>query len=182
MALTPGTHRLGPPDGSVHVKTFREGMAARAGHDLVIEVTRWEASAEVDDAGALRALELEADPSSLEVREGVGGVKPLTDRDRADIHRTIEAKVLGGRPIGFRSTAVRPSDDGRRLDVQGDLTLAGRTRTVAVAVALAPDGRVAGTIPVTQSAWGIAPYRGLMGALKVRDDVEVVVDVRLPAA
>ena len=41
---------------------------------------------------------------------------------------------------------------------------------------------VHGTIPVTQSAWGIKPYRGLMGALKVRDDVEVVIDARLPAA
>jgi hypothetical protein len=156
-------------------------MAARAGHDLVIEVTRWEASAEVDDAGALRGLALEADPRSLEVREGVGGVKPLTDRDRADIHRTIEAKVLGGRPIAFRATAVRPSDDGTRLDVDGELALAGRTRAVAAALAVAADGRVAGTIPVRQSAWGITPYRGLMGALKVRDDVEVVVDVRLPA-
>jgi hypothetical protein len=38
---------------------------------------------------------------------------------------------------------------------------------------------VTGTIPVTQTAWGIKPYRGLMGALKVRDDVEVVVDARL---
>ena len=26
------------------------------------------------------------------------------------------------------------------------------------------------------------PYRGLMGALKVRDDIEVVVDARLPVA
>ena len=43
-------------------------------------------------------------------------------------------------------------------------------------------GRVSATIPVTQSEWGIKPYRGLMGALKVRDDVEIVLDVALPAA
>jgi hypothetical protein len=34
---------------------------------------------------------------------------------------------------------------------------------------------------VTQSEWGIAPYRGLMGALKVRDAVDVVIDARLPS-
>ena len=45
--------------------------------------------------------------------------------------------------------------------------------------AVADDGHVTGTIPVTQTAWGIKPYRGLMGALKVRDDVEVVIDARL---
>jgi hypothetical protein len=34
---------------------------------------------------------------------------------------------------------------------------------------------------VTQSEWGIKPYRGMMGALKVRDTVEVVIDVALAA-
>jgi hypothetical protein len=33
---------------------------------------------------------------------------------------------------------------------------------------------------VTQSDWGIKPYRGLMGALKVRDTVEIDIDVALP--
>ena len=41
------------------------------------------------------------------------------------------------------------------------------------------DGRVTGTIPIVQSQWGIKPYRGLMGALKVRDDVEILIDVQL---
>ena len=37
-----------------------------------------------------------------------------------------------------------------------------------------------GTLPVTQSEWGIKPYRGMMGALKVRDTIEVVIDVTVP--
>ena len=36
--------------------------------------------------------------------------------------------------------------------------------------------RAAGTVPLQPSAWGIKPYRGLMGALKVRDEVEIVVE------
>lgn len=180
VALAPGRHRLGPADGSVTVLTSREGMAARAGHDLVIDVTGWEASAEVGEGTAGWAFALDADPRSLRVREGRGGVKPLTDRDRADIHRTIEAKVLEARPIAFRSTAARPAHDGTRVEVEGELTLAGRTLPVAATLEVGPDGRVTGSIPVTQSAWGITPFRGLMGALKVRDAVEVVVDVRVP--
>jgi hypothetical protein len=43
------------------------------------------------------------------------------------------------------------------------------------------DGHVTGTLPLTQSNWGIKPYRGMMGALKVRDDLEIVFDVELPA-
>ena len=109
---------VGPESGSLLVKTFREGMAAKVGHDLVLEVTRWEAAVEEG------AIELTADPRSLEVREAVGGVKPLTDGDRAEIVENIDAKVLRGRPIAFRSRAVRA--EGRRLVAEGELTLAGR--------------------------------------------------------
>ena len=145
---------VGPADATLTVKTFREGVAAKAGHDLVIEVTRW--SARIGDDGT---VELSADPGSLEVREGVGGAKPLSDRDRREIGRTIEEKVLGTEPILFRGTA-----DG------GELTMAGTTRPVTIE--RTPGG---GRATLTQSAWGIKPYRGLMGALKVRDDVEVIV-------
>jgi hypothetical protein len=38
------------------------------------------------------------------------------------------------------------------------------------------DGHVTGTAQLVQSDWGIKPYRGLMGALRVRDSVELVFD------
>jgi hypothetical protein len=44
------------------------------------------------------------------------------------------------------------------------------------------DGRITGAIPLTQSDWGIKPYRGLMGALKVRDEIEITIDARLAGA
>ena len=43
-----GTHSLGPANGTVLVHTKREGMAARMGHDLTLEATRWEGTAVVD--------------------------------------------------------------------------------------------------------------------------------------
>jgi hypothetical protein len=169
-----GHHTLGPGDGTLLVKTYREGVAARAGHDLVLEVSRWEAT--VDET----TIEVRADPRSLEVLEGLGGVKPLTDRDRGDIRETIEAKVLRGRPISFRSTVVRQEDDG--LVVDGELTIGDTARPLSARLRMDDAGRVSGTIRIAQSDWGIKPYRGLMGALKVRDDVEVVIDVQLGAA
>jgi hypothetical protein len=36
-------------------------------------------------------------------------------------------------------------------------------------------GTISATITLAQSAWGIKPYRGLMGALKVRDEVEIAI-------
>jgi polyisoprenoid-binding protein YceI len=159
--------KYGPDNASLHVHTYREGVAAKVGHDLVIEVTRWEATMEGG------AIELTADPSSLEVREGHRGVKPLSDKDRREIVKNIDGKVLGRDQIAFRSTSV----DGD--DVAGELTMAGATRPVRARLDTG-GGRIRTTIPLMQSEWGIKPYRGLMGALKVRDDVEIVIDA--PAA
>ena len=173
MTLPTGTHRLGPENGSLHVKTYREGVAAKVGHDLTIEVTRWEGT--VSDS----AVELSADSRSLEVRAGERGVKPLSDKDRAEIRKNIDEKILKGQPIRFRSDSVR--DEGGVLAVEGELTIGNATRPVRAQLSAGDDGTVRGTIPLVQSEWGIKPYRGLMGALKVRDDVEIVVDARLPA-
>jgi polyisoprenoid-binding protein YceI len=178
MALPTGTHRLGPENASLQVRTYREGVAAKAGHDLIIAVTRWDATVEVGDEPAGWAVELNADPGSLVVREGLRGVKPLTDKDRAEIRKNIDGKVLGSHPIRFRSSAVRPAGDGG-LTVEGELSMAGAARPLTAQLSVAPDGAVSGTIPLTQSIWDIKPYRGLMGALKVRDAVEVVFDAKL---
>jgi len=178
MSLTPGTHEVGPANGTLRVNTYREGMAQKVGHDLVINVEKWDGTVEVGDDGKLTTVGLDADPKSLKVHEGKGGAKPLSDKDRGDIHKGIDGKVLGGQPITFRSTAVEHSGSG--LSVSGELTMAGTTKPASFQLELADDGRVNATLPVTQSEWGIKPYKALMGALKVRDEIEVVLDVPLP--
>jgi polyisoprenoid-binding protein YceI len=174
MTLPAGHHSLGPANASLQVRTYREGVAAKAGHDLIIEVTRWDATVQAGEDPSGWSIVLNADPRSLEVREGLRGVKPLTDKDRVDIRRNIDEKVLGSRPIEFRSTAVRQTDGGA-LVVEGALAMAGRTAPVTAHVRAEDGGRISGTIPLTQSGWGIKPYRGLMGALRVRDDIEIVI-------
>jgi polyisoprenoid-binding protein YceI len=181
MSFAARTHKLGPDNASLVVKTYREGMAAKAGHDLIIEVQRWEATLEVADDPSQSSLELHADPRSLYPREGLRGIKPLTDKDREEIRKNIDHKVLGAEPISFRSSAVEASGDGDRLSVRGELSVHGQTRPASFELSVGADGRMTGTVPLVQSEWGIKPYRGLMGALKVRDSVEVVFDGRLPA-
>jgi polyisoprenoid-binding protein YceI len=182
MTLPTGRHTLGPDNARLQVKTYREGVAAKAGHDLIIEVTRWDAVVDLGDGDpGASTVQLNADPRSLEVREGLRGVKPLTDKDRVEIRKNIDEKILGGDPISFRSTSVRPEGEGERLAIDGELTMAGTTRPITAQLGVGAGGRLTGTIAVTQSAWGIKPYRGLMGALKVRDDVEIVVDADVSA-
>ena len=181
MAIPEGDHSLGPGNASLQVKTYREGVAAKAGHDLIIDVTRWDATVAVAADPAGWTIELNADPRSLEIREGLRGVKPLTDKDRVEIRKTIDAKILGGTPIRFRASGVGRSDDGASLAIDGELSMAGSTQPLTAQLTVGDGGAIRGTIPVTQSRWGIKPYRGLMGALKVRDEIEVVIAASLAA-
>lgn len=177
MNLRPGTHTVGPGSARLEVHTYREGVGQKIGHDLILELERWEGTVEVGEGG-VSALGLEADAGSLQVRKGLHGVKPLSDRDRAEIRRNIDRKILLRRPIAFESTAV--DHDGGRLSVSGELTIAGATRPASFELELSADGSLRATLPVTQSRWGIKPYRGFMGALRVGDTVEVVLEARLP--
>jgi polyisoprenoid-binding protein YceI len=180
MALSAGTHRLGPENASLQVRTYREGVAAKAGHDLIIDVTRWDATVVVADEPSSWTVELNADPTSLEVREGLRGVKPLTDKDRLEIRKNIDEKILGRAPIQFRASRGRPADAGE-IAVDGELQMAGSTRPLTAQLSVEDGGAISATIPVRQSDWGIKPYRGLMGALKVRDEIEIVIAANLRA-
>ena len=178
MGLQAGTYRLGPDDGTLSIHTGRTGAAAKAGHDLVIEVTAWEGTLRVGEDPADTSVELEADATSLHVRSGSGGMQSLGDDDKGNIRATIDDDVLKGQAIAFRSTAVTGADG--QLTVEGELTLAGTTRPLAFDLAVGDDGRLSGAAVVKQTEWGMKPYSTLFGALKVADEVRVEIDAALP--
>jgi hypothetical protein len=69
MLLSAGEHEIGPWNGHLILRTFREGVAARAGHDLVIEATRWQGTITIPDApDSQPRLAVEVDLRSLQVR------------------------------------------------------------------------------------------------------------------
>jgi polyisoprenoid-binding protein YceI len=178
MPIPAGTYELGPESGTLSVRTGRTGAAAKAGHDLVIDVTAWHATLEVGEDRAQSSIVLNADATSLRVRQGTGGMQALGDDDKAGIEQTIDEEVLQRKGIEFRSTAMQAAADGSRLSVEGELTLVGTVRPIAFELAVA-DGTLSGSAVVKQSDWGISPYSTLFGALKVADEVEVVVDAQL---
>jgi polyisoprenoid-binding protein YceI len=171
--VEPGTHRFGPGNATLSVRTRRGGAAAKAGHDLLLHVTAWEGTLTIGDDGAPAAAELVADATSLRVQEGTGGMKALDDEDKANIHQTIDDEVFQRRDIAYRSIAV----DGSR--VEGELTLGDRARALALDLELTEDGAVSARATVTQSDWGLKPYSALFGTLKVLDDVEISLEGHL---
>ncbi len=114
MTVAPGRYRLGPDNGQLVIRTFREGLGARAGHDLVIDVTRWSGELTVNDDKSPAAIEAKIDMNSWIVREGNGGIKPLTDRDRREITTTAR-RVLSVQQhpdAEFTATGFMPAGDG----------------------------------------------------------------------
>lgn len=165
------SQNFGPDNASLKIRTGRTGGAAKAGHDLVIEVQSWQATL---DPEAQPALTLTADSRSLRVLEGTGGIKSLSESDKGDIKKTIDKEVLKGCDIEFRSSEVREVPGG--LSVSGELSLHGKQARVTFDLSTGEDGRVSGSATVTQSAFGMKPYSALFGALKVADDVTVEID------
>ncbi|GAA3086252.1 YceI family protein [Streptosporangium carneum] len=181
MDIVTGTYSLGPENGRLLVRTTRTGLGAKAGHDLTLEAARWHGEAVVDAADPARSsVTVEVDATSLEVREGIGGVKPLSDSDRGEIVKNIREKVLATArhpTITFRSTRVDGAAEAFR--VEGDLTIVGVTRPVTLEGGLL-EGRLRGSATVTQSRWGIKPYSALFGALRLSDETGVSFDLALP--
>ena len=174
MPIMPGTHELGPDNASLRIETKRGGAAAKAGHDLVIEVRSWWATLIIGEDAAENSLMLSAESGSMEVVEATGGIMALTDEDKVEIRGTLENEVLKPWQVEFRSTRVAPTEAGRRLEVTGELDMNGNTRPLDFDLDLDTEGAVSGTAMVKQSDWGIEPYSGLFGTLKVRDEVRVV--------
>ena len=180
MALRPGRYTLGTDRGRVTLSTGRDGFAAQAGHDLTIEVSVWSGDLTVGDEGEPTALSVNLDLSSLTVKTGTGGIKPLTDRDRREIAVTAR-KVLSverNPEATFVASSFEGQSDGRGV-IAGAFTLAGTSRPLSLEVATTGPDRYRATTSVRQSEFGIKPYTGFLGALKVSDAVGVEVDVDL---
>lgn len=168
----------GPEAARCVVLTFREGVLAGVGHDLVLRVTRLEVTVEGEavsariDAGSLRVV--------TAMHEGRPAPDELHARDKADIEATIRTSVLrAGRfpEIRFSSTAVAKRGDG--YEVKGQLAIAGVTREVTLPVQREGD-RLVTELRLHQPDFGIRPHRALMGTLRVRADVVVRASVPCP--
>src|SRR5262249_58873837 len=114
MLVCAGRHRLVPDRGRILLRTFRDGLAAQAGHDLTIEATRWSGELGVNQDLSPASLEVRIDLGALAVREGTGGVKSLTDRDRREIAVNARKGLGAGQypEAGFPAGKFRPDAGG----------------------------------------------------------------------
>jgi polyisoprenoid-binding protein YceI len=167
--------------------TGREGAAARVGHDLTLQATRWVATVVVDaDEPSRSRVRARVEAGSLVVLEARGGPVGLTDSQRSEIEDNVRVAVLRSERyprITFASTSIDANPNGRRALVTGALTIGRRTRatTLDLRVARSRLPRIVATTSIVQTDFGIEPYSALLGALRVKDVVDVTMEVRLPS-
>jgi hypothetical protein len=156
----------------VLVFTFKEGLLARAAHDLRLHVERFTITREGDEITA------RLEPATIVVDGVMHGERldpdGLGPRDCNKIVQTIRDDILRTRQhpsIEFRGR-LEPSS----LRCLGELTLCGVSRPLTIA-ATHERGRVRANVSLRPSDFGIAPYKALAGAIRLQDRVRVELDL-----
>ena len=180
MAMHAGRHQLSTDNGRITLRTSRDGLAAQAGHDLTIDAARWSGELVLADDLAPASLDVRIDMGALVVRAGSSGIKPLSDKDKREIAVTARKVLTSDRypEARFAATSFDAGPAGTGV-IAGTLSLAGQSRPVRLDVSQSEPGHYRATTTVRQTDFGIKPYSGFLGALKVADPVQVEVELDL---
>jgi hypothetical protein len=158
----------------LRVYTYKEGFLARVAHDLCLELGEFDVQVQGDTITAEFALE-SLSPLGAIVS---GALDPtaLSASDLAEIKKTLQREVLEVKRFARARFTGRYTATGDSLAISGELELHGRKRPLSFA-ALRQGQVVRGEALLTPSDYGIAPYRALMGALKLKDRVRVTFEL-----
>ena len=156
------------------------GWPLQAGHDLTIDAVRWSGELVVADDLAPESLDVTVDLGALVVRDGTGGIKPLTDRDKREIAVTARKVLSADRypEATFTATELRARPPAAAAPSAARSTLAGQSRPQRLQVSqTASRPCTTPPRPCGRPSFGIKPYSAFLGTLKVADAVEVEVDL-----
>jgi polyisoprenoid-binding protein YceI len=154
--------RFDPSNAECRVFTYKDGLLSPLGHDLELSVGRFTIDIQDGKVDASFASD------SLKVVSGSGGAMPLTQKDKASIEETIAKEILQSR----RYPDIRFHADNIEKEIRGTLTLVGKSREVACRHSI--DGaRHTAEARIHQPDFGIKPYRAMLGALRLKADVDV---------
>ncbi len=148
--------------------------------------TTFGGSLELADQGALTPDRLGEAVRSLDIRIPVARLdcnnNTMNDHMWDALERDRQPEIRY-RMTGY--TVIPTSSETAVVDLRGELTIAGTTRPHAVRLTARTleEGaiRVLGDSPIRMTEFGVEPPRAMLGALRVRDDVMVRIDLRLDA-
>lgn len=160
--------------GKLWVHTFREGAFSALGHDLEFELATFELE---EKDGSFRArLDLRTLEPRGALRNGMLDPGSLSRTELAQIRQSAHEVVLETTKYQEARVQGRYELSGERASVHAELELRGRTLPLDF-VAARDGGVLRARIELVPSRFGIKPYRAFLGALRLRDHVEVIVEI-----
>jgi polyisoprenoid-binding protein YceI len=173
------TYTVVPSESSFWVFAAKTGFFSMLAHDHEIGVKSFSGRVVIPGAGAAGgSLEMEIDATSLAVLD-----KKPSEEDKKKIFNSMHNEVLESakhRKITFKSVSVsdvkQTGNDAYSFVVNGDLTLRGVTKRIAVPVTatITPQQlRATGKYTLKQTDFGITPYSTAGGTIKVKNEVVV---------
>ena len=161
--------------GELTVFTFKEGLLSPVAHDLRLRASG--ASAELEGENLVVRLPLDELRVEGVMRSGVLDPRGLSPAQYAEIERAVRTEVLHTDRFPEASYRGRCTETSDQFSVTGELELSGRR------VALSGQGRRSLheyklSLELVPSRWGIAQYRALLGAIRLKDAVRVEVSFR----
>lgn len=169
--------RFDATNASCFVFTFKEGLLSPAGHDLRLRVERF--SIEVEESSIVARFFTASLVVDTAMKEGREAPSALSERDKAKIAAHIRDDVLHSAKYPeatFRSSSVERRADGG-YDISGEFTLHGVTRALQASTRATAHGQRLELV-LHQPDYSITPFTALMGTLKVRADVHVLIETR----
>jgi hypothetical protein len=165
--------------GTLTVLTFKDGLLSRLGHDLQLSLREFELT--IDQRQVDARFKTSAIVVDGAVRAG-GGLDryALTGRDEAEIREAIQSKVLltESFPEAHLNATLTVKSE-HEVSLRGMLELVGQAREIEFSIERR-DRHLRGSVVLVPSRWGIAPYKALLGALRLHDRVEVRFDLPDP--
>ncbi len=163
--------------GTILIFTFKDGILARAAHDLQLHFDSFEITLEGDDVRG--EFPLTAIVVDGPVEGGVVHREQYDAGKKADVQKAMRGEVLhiDKHPVSrFVGKAVA---SGAGFNVEGKLELGGQTAPLSFQVRN-EGGTYRAQIDIQPSQWGIAQYKALLGAIRLKDTVRI--DIALTEA
>jgi len=192
VGASPGlsaSFKVDPAQSSLVLQLFKDGVAARLGHDHVVHASVFSGTVAYDPRNpeassiqvAVEVGSLLADDPGTRRKFGLAGEPSASDRAEIDKAMKGDGQLAAARfpSMTFTSTAIAMQPDGRFL-VTGRLTIRGVTNELKFPAQMSVEGaqlRGRAQLKFKQSSFGYPPYSALLGAIKNKDEVILHIDL-----
>jgi polyisoprenoid-binding protein YceI len=166
----------------INVTIFHDGFLGKVRPSNTLAVKTFSGRISLAPKDLSRAkVEIDAEAKSL-----TNTHPEISDLERRELHSVLHTKVLESErfpQVTFRSvkvTEIKEEGGKKSFVLQGDLTIHGVTKRVTAPVSMTISGgqlRATGETTLKQTDFGMTPYSGGFGMIKIRDEVKVSFNV-----